>query len=144
MLSFDTNIAVHAAHAASALHGRAFDFVASLGARRDVAVCELMLVELYLKLRNEKIFSKPLGPAQAASFCQTYRGNSAWMLIDSAPVMDDVWRLSAGRGFAFRRIIDARLALTLLHHGVREFATTNEKDFRGFGFDRVWNPLSGS
>ena len=144
MLSFDTNIAVHAANTASPLHGRAYEFIASLGAGRDVAVCELMLVELYLKLRNEKIFSKPLGSAQAVAVCQTYRSNGAWMLIDSAPVMQEVWRLSAGRGFAFRRIIDTRLALTLIHHGVQEFATTNVKDFQGFPFDRVWNPLSGS
>jgi hypothetical protein len=25
--------------------------------------------------------------------------------------------------------------------GVTEFATVNEKDFRSFGFQRVWNPL---
>lgn len=42
---------------------------------------------------------------------------------------------------AFRRIIDARLGLTLLHHGVTEFATTNPKDFTGLSFQRVWNPL---
>jgi toxin-antitoxin system PIN domain toxin len=142
MLSFDTNIAVHAANTASALHSRAYAFVAALGARRDVAVCELMLVELYLKLRNERIFAKPLGAAQAVAVCERYRSHRAWMLIDSAPVMQEVWRLSAARGFAFRRIIDARLALTLVHHGVSEFATTNVKDFQGLGFDRVWNPLA--
>lgn len=36
---------------------------------------------------------------------------------------------------------DTRLALTLLHHGVTEFATVNVQDFKGFGFSRVWNPL---
>lgn len=143
MLSFDTNIAVHAANATSPLHHRAYEFIASLGARSDVAVCELMLVELYLKLRNERIFTKPMTAAQAAAVCQTYRRNRSWMLIDSAPVMDDVWKLSDARGFAFRRIIDARLALALIHHGVREFATTNVKDFQRLGFGRVWNPLSG-
>jgi toxin-antitoxin system PIN domain toxin len=143
MLSFDTNIAVHAANASSSVHRRAYEFIASLGTRRDVAICELMLVELYLKLRNERIFSEPLGAAQAAAVCQAYRSNRGWMLIDFAPVMEQVWKLSAGRSFAFRRIIDARLALTLIHHGINEFATTNVKDFQGFGFDRVWNPLSG-
>jgi len=59
MLSFDTNIAVHAANGASPVHPRAYEFVASLGSQRNVAVCELMLVELYLKLRNEMIFSQP-------------------------------------------------------------------------------------
>ena len=143
MLSFDTNIAVHAANTTSPLHQRAYDFIASLGARGDVGVCELMLVELYLKLRNERIFTTPMTASQAAAVCQTYRRNRSWMLIDSAPVMQEVWRLSSGRAFAFRRIIDARLALTLIHHGVQEFATTNLKDFQGFGFGRMWNPLSG-
>ena len=144
MLSFDTNIAVHAANKASSLHAPAYEFIASLASRGDVAVCELMLVELYLKLRNDKIFANPLTAAQAAAACQVYRSNRAWTLIDSAPVMDNLWQLAAGRSFAFRRIIDARLALTLIHHGVGEFATTNVKDFNGFGFERVWNPLAGT
>ena len=41
-----------------------------------------------------------------------------------------------------RRIYDARLALCLLAHGVREFATVNVKDFAGLGFRRVFNPLA--
>lgn len=49
--------------------------------------------------------------------------------------------LAATADFAIRRIVDARLALTLRHHGVTDFATSNVKDFEGFGFTRVWNPL---
>ena len=56
--------------------------------------------------------------------------------------MPEVWPAAAGPGFARRRIYDARLALTLRHHGVAEFATANVKDFEGFGFTRVWNPLT--
>jgi hypothetical protein len=41
-----------------------------------------------------------------------------------------------------RRIYDIRLALTLRHHGVSHFATVNRRDFKGFGFEKVWNPLS--
>ena len=41
----------------------------------------------------------------------------------------------------YRRIFDIRLALTLLHFGVTDFATTNLKDFEGLGFERIWNPL---
>jgi predicted nucleic acid-binding protein len=39
-------------------------------------------------------------------------------------------------------VVCARLALTLRHHGVTEFATANPRDFQGFGFTRVWNPLT--
>jgi toxin-antitoxin system PIN domain toxin len=141
MLSFDTNIAVYAANAGSPFHDRARDFLQSLATRKDIAVCELVLVELYLKLRNEKIFSRPLTATQAAAVCQAYRKNQAWTLIESAPVMENVWELAAQNNCAFRRIIDLRLAHTLLHHGVTEFATANEKDFVGQGFLRVWNPL---
>ena len=141
MLSFDTNLAVHAANAASPFHGNAVAFIQSLASRKDVAICELVLVELYLKLRNEKIFSRPLGAEKAAAICQAYRRNRAWILIEAGPVMEEVWKQAARKDFAFRRIIDLRLALTLRHHGVTEFATTNEKDFQSAGFSRVWNPL---
>jgi len=48
---------------------------------------------------------------------------------------------AAAPGFARRRVFDARLGLTLLHHGVTEFATANVKDFAGLGFQRVFSPL---
>lgn len=141
MQSFDTNIAVYAANSSAPQHKDAVTFIQSLSQQKDVAVCELVLVELYLKLRNEKIFPCPLSAAQAVAVCQAYRNNRAWSLIEDAPVMADVWPLAATTGFAFRRIIDARLAKTLLHHGVTRFATTNVKDFQGWGFEKVWNPL---
>jgi toxin-antitoxin system PIN domain toxin len=141
MLSFDTNIAEYAANSASPFHPQALDFIQSLVARKDVAICELVLVELYLKLRNEKIFSRPLSAEKAGAVCQSYRKNRSWVLIKSAPVMEEVWRQAAAGQFAFRRIIDLRLALKLCHHGVTEFATANEKDFQSAGFRRIWNPL---
>ena len=141
MISFDTNIAVYAANAASPWHEAARSFIQSLAGRKDVAICELVLVELYLKLRNEKIFPRPLTAPQAAAVCQAYRKNRRWTLIEAAHVMENVWTQAAKAGFAFRRIIDLRLAQTLLHHGVTEFATSNEKDFVGQGFIKVWNPL---
>ena len=39
---------------------------------------------------------------------------------------------------------DSRLALTLRHHGVTDFATRNGAHFAGFGFARVRNPLASS
>jgi hypothetical protein len=38
-------------------------------------------------------------------------------------------------------MIDARIAFTLLHHGITRFATANIKHFKPFGFAEVWNPL---
>ncbi len=122
-------------------HATARRFLESLGTRDDVVVCELMLVELYLKLRNPWLFSKPMDVALAVAWCGQLRDHQGWLLVESAPVMPEVWRLAARKGFTFRRIIDVRLALTLRHHGVTEFATANVKDFEGLGFARVWNPI---
>ncbi len=58
--------------------------------------------------------------------------------------MESVWEAAPTPGIARRRVYDARLAVTLRHHGVLEFATTNVKDFQNFGFGRVWNPLLDS
>jgi hypothetical protein len=56
-------------------------------------------------------------------------------------MMDEVWRLASQPGIGRRVVFDARLAFTLRHHGVTEFATRNHSHFAGFGFSRVWNPL---
>lgn len=100
-----------------------------------------MLVEVYLKIRNARIFASPFSASAAAAYCQAFRANPKWILAGHAPVMDEVWKQSAHKGFAIRKIVDARLALSLRYHGVTRFATANVKDFRGFGFARVWNPL---
>jgi toxin-antitoxin system PIN domain toxin len=141
MLSFDTNLVVYAANMDAPEQALAAAFLNRLGQRRDVVVCDLMLVEVYLKLRNRLILRHPLDAPTASAYCQALRNNANWQVVEAAPVMAEVWRQAATRDFALRRIIDARLALTLRHYGVKEFATTNIKDFKGFGFTRVWSPL---
>ena len=142
MISVDTDILLHAQNADCPEHGPARAFLEDIGGRQDVAICELVLVELYLLLRNPAVLSEPLGPAEAAEMCRGYRENPRWRLIESAPVMETVWGAAGDAGFARRRIIDLRLALTLQHHGVTDLATANVKDFEGLGFARVWNPVA--
>ncbi|OYU97999.1 MAG: VapC toxin family PIN domain ribonuclease, partial [Verrucomicrobiales bacterium VVV1] len=101
------------------------------------------LVEFYMALRNPAILEPPLDAAAAAAECQNFRAHPHWALAENAEVMTRVWRDAAAAGFARRRIIDVRLARTLLAHGVTDFATVNERDFEGLGFGRVWNPLAG-
>ena len=142
MISIDTNILLYAQNADCPEHGPAIDFVSAAGGRGDVVICELVLVELYVLLRNPAVLARPLKSRQAVEVCQTYRTNPLWRLVESAPVMERVWELAARGTFARGRIFDARLALTLQQHGVTEMATANTKDFEGLGFDRVWNPLA--
>ena len=141
MTSFDTNIVVHSANGDSPHHAPAREFLEEAASRRDIAIAEIMLVEVFLKLCSAKIFRNPMSPAEAGRYCQALRNNRNWRLVESAPVMDDVWTWTQRSNFAFRRIIDIRLGLTLRHAGVNEFATGNPKDFQGLGFRKIWNPL---
>jgi toxin-antitoxin system PIN domain toxin len=141
MISLDTNIVVHSANEDSPHFSAARGFLRELAERDDVVICELMLVEVFLKLCNSKIFKNPMSPMMAGAYCDRLRQNRKWRLVESAPVMASVWKWTRRKDFAFRRIIDLRLGLTLQHHGVEEFATTNGKDFHSLGFRRVWNPL---
>lgn len=145
MISFDTNLLLYSLNQDCPEHLPARAFFNSLppipGA---VAVCELVLVELYVLLRNPAVLAKPLSAPEAANIIQTFRQHPRWTLLDSisdSSVMDEVWKIAAQPDIGRRIIFDARLAFTLKHHGVTEFATRNETHFSGFGFDRVWNPL---
>ncbi len=141
-ISFDTNIAVYACNDGCPEQELAVQFLESLALRQDVVISEFMLVELYLKLRNAKIFQNPMTAPEAALICQSFRSNANWELVSECPVMDEVWKQAAKKDFAIRRIVDLRLALSLLRWGVTDFATSNLKDFDGVGFTRVWNPLT--
>jgi len=64
--------------------------------------------------------------------------------LDYEPIVaDKLWKWASTTKSGFRDIIDARLALTLRHHGVTRFATANVKYFQDFGFTEVWNPITG-
>jgi len=142
VISVDTNILLYAYNQDCQEHRPAFDFLTACSKRDDVALCELVLVELYILLRNPTVIAEPLSAEQAADACGTYRRHPRWRLLENAPVMDRVWTMAGQPGFARRRIFDARIALTLIHHGVTEFATANIKHFADLGFSRVWNPLT--
>lgn len=141
MISIDTNILLYAINASCPEHASARRFLTELANEREVVLAELVLVELYLLLRNPAVVAKPLGSADAVAVCEGLRSQPHWRLVDAAPIMDRVWQAAKADGFARRRIIDVRLALTLQHHGVTDFATRNVADFADLGFQRVWSPV---
>ncbi|MDN5871766.1 MAG: PIN domain-containing protein [Nitrococcus sp.] len=144
MISLDTNLLLYAFNGDCEEHAASNRFLHECACRDDVAICELVLVEFYQLLRNPAVLLKPCEAAEAVELCQSLRNNPRWALIDSAPIMDQVWKLAARQSTSRRWIFDARIALTLLHHGVTEFATRNSRDFDGFGFKRVWDPTAES
>lgn len=141
MIGIDTNILLHALNAEASEHDRASRFLESLVDSTEVVIVELVLVELYVLLRNPAVFSDVFSAEEAVDIIQSFRSNSRWKVVENAPVMKNVWKIASEKGFARRKIFDLRLALTLQHHGVKQFATANVKDFKDIGFDKVWNPL---
>ena len=146
MISIDTNLLFHACNADSPDHEAALQFVTENSSNRQCVISELVLVELYRLLRNPVVLTRPLPAPDAASVIQSFRHHPNWAItgfppLSSKSIHDRLWAVAALPGFAYRRIYDARLALSLQHFGVTDFATANVKDFDGLGFNRVWNPL---
>jgi toxin-antitoxin system PIN domain toxin len=142
MISFDTNILFAALESSARGHSQARDLLIEYEGNERVALCELVLLELYCLLRNSAVVRKPLPAESAVAVIQELRHHRRWRVIDyAAEVADKVWVHSSKPGFAFRRIYDVRIALTLRHHGVTDFVTGNTADFQGFGFRRLWDPL---
>jgi uncharacterized protein len=142
MRSCDTNILFYACHSGCAEHLPAREYLQKVAADTDFLICELVLAELYVLLRNPKLVDKPMSSAEAAQVCRYFRENPSWGIIDyPGGLMDRIWVLSAAADFGYREIFDARLALTLRHHGVTEFATRNTAHFMRYGFEQLINPI---
>ncbi|MEY2880172.1 MAG: ribonuclease VapC24, partial [Verrucomicrobiota bacterium] len=124
----------------------AFAWLTSIQHDEHVAISEFILAELYGLLRNPAVLRHPLDADDAVEVIQTYRRHPRWRLIgfplESRPLHDLLWQKARATDFAFRRLYDARSALTMVTQGVKEFATANVKDFAGMGFQRVWNPIA--
>jgi toxin-antitoxin system PIN domain toxin len=142
MISFDTNILFAALEYSAPGHARAREFLSSYGKDKRVVLCELVLVELYCLLRNPVLGKNPLSAGDAVNAIQKLRHHRVWRTVDYSPdIAQKVWEAASNAGFAYRKIYDTRIALSLRHHGVTEFATRNTADFQGFGFRRVWDPM---
>jgi len=146
MLSIDSNLLLYAFNTASPWHEAAHAWIDSLQSEEHVAISEFILAEFYGLLRNPAVLKHPLSAGEAVDVIQTYRTHPRWRLIgfpaESRGLHDALWQKARASGFAFRRIYDARSALTMTAQGVTEFATVNVKDYEGFGFRRVWNPIA--
>jgi len=143
MIGIDTNLLLYSLNPASEWHDRAVSFLRqNFGVPSvRIAIADYVLVELYIHLRNPAVMAHPLSAVAARALVISYWKIPNVMRIENAPIMGEVWALAGGKNFARRRIFDARLALTLRHNGVPHLATSNVKDFQGWGFEKVWNPL---
>ena len=143
MNSLDTNILFYSLnedcpeHAAcQALVGKA------LVSPHEWIVADQAWFELYRLLRNRQILSQPLSASEAAEKVDWFRRHSGWARCAWEPFLREKLKpLWAAESFPARRTFDLILALTLKTQGVTEFFTRNTRDFEGYGFFTVTNPL---
>lgn len=148
MLSIDTNLLFYAFATDKPEHLGTKAWLDELHENSDIVISELVLVEFYRLLRNPTVHRNPKSPAAATAVIQRYRAHPRWRIVgfprDDQTLHEDLWRIAARPGFAYRRIYDARLALSLRAHGVTRFATRNVADFHDLGFREVFDPLAAT
>jgi toxin-antitoxin system PIN domain toxin len=146
MISCDTNILFATLDSRSKHHEAATVFLKSWMESDRFGLCELVLLELYVLLRNPAVTTQPYSAPVAVEVIRRFRSHPRWSVFDypgpQAGIMNQLWTQASVASFPYKKVFDTRLALTLRHHGVTDFATRNVKDFQGFGFKKVWDPLA--
>jgi len=143
MISCDTNILVYALNSSAPEHSRASRFIAKHLVNREFVLSEFVLFELYVLLRNPKVFMRPLIAHEAVEQIIELKSNPYWTIVKGTnDVSDFVWTVAALDAFPRRAIFDARLAFSLWQEGVTLFATRNVSDFTRFEVFEVFDPIS--
>ena len=145
MKSLDTNILVYALNADCSEHQHAAVVLqTALDAPQDWIMADQMYLEVYKALRNPRILGRPYGAEDAFSKVKMLRDQCG---IRRCCYADTVWEQLATRiqrpDFPYQRTHDAVLAETLLKAGVQTLYTRNTKDFEGYGFATLVNPIDG-
>ncbi len=139
--AIDTNILLYSLNSDAPEYQAARAFLDRRKFDPSTVLSELVLVELYVLLRNPIVVPQSLSAPAAGAVIERFRRHPRWQLLDhDRNVMSDLWALASAPGFGRNRIFDARLALGLLRAGVTCIATRNTKHFDGMGLDLL-NPI---
>jgi uncharacterized protein len=143
MNSLDTNILIYASNEDVPEHVKAQKLVAELLAvPGEWIIADQVLIEFYRALRNPSVFQIPATAPEAWEMVNFYREEAG---CQRCCFELEMWRrleqhLKSSR-FEAKRTFDAVLAVTLISNTVQVFYTRNTKDFRGFGFRSIVNPI---
>jgi toxin-antitoxin system PIN domain toxin len=143
MNSLDTNILIYASNQDAPEHLKAQKLVGELLAvPSEWIIADQVLIEFYRALRNPAVFERPASAPEAWEIVKFYREEAGcqrccfelqmWLPLE--PHLKS-------RHFEAKRTFDAVLAITLISNTVDVFYTRNAKDFKGFGFRSVVNPI---
>lgn len=143
MKGVDTNILIYAFNTGSPFHGKASAVMKEIcSAPGEWMIADQVLWEYYRVLRNAKLLPHPCSAEEAANQIRFIREELgvACCAYDTK-LYSEVIAILGKPKFAAQRTHDVVLAVTLRHHGVTEFYTSNTKNFSDLGFKRVINPI---
>lgn len=141
MIALDTNVLVSLLVERSQHHENSTRWLSTV--HQPLATTETNVVEWLRIVTHPRIFPDPttLRPALALfrDFCESYglrvlRDQEQWWDALPSLAMPEEWV----RG---NDVFDARVALCLRYHGVREIAT-RDADFTKYSFLRIVNPVA--
>lgn len=146
MNSLDTNILIYAVNSGCKEHAEAKRiYELMLQDATEWILSDQVLFEFYRGLRSAKILERPLDHRQAIQQIEFLREDSG---VQHCAYETTFWE-DLMKGFSksetkSSHIFDRVLAVTLRQNGVKTFYTRNTKDFSGFGFEAIVNPIDGS
>lgn len=145
MNSLDTNILIYAVNSGCHEHAAAKRiYEAMLEAPQDWILSDQVLFEFYRGLRNPRILERPLDHRKALRQIEFLREESGVLhCAYETTFWPDLMKGFSKDPSKASHIFDRVLAVTLRQQGVTTFYTRNTKDFRGFGFKSVVNPIDG-
>lgn len=142
----DTSLLFYAHNTSVSQHSAARDFVESrvlAVGKEQFVVSHQTLCELFAALTNSILLPRPLTTVQAWEVCRVYLNHPLIQKIAyEPPVMEIIESLLRDRPQRGKRLFDLKLAATLRYHRVGRLYTYNTKDFAGYDFLTVKNPLS--
>ena len=100
MISCDTNILFYLSNKDCPEHPVALKFINEYVESEEFILCELVLVELYVLLRNPKLLNRPLKASDAVNLVQGFRSNPYWRIVDyPGNLMNDILERASSAHF---------------------------------------------
>jgi predicted nucleic acid-binding protein len=143
-LGIDTDVLVNWAMAGAPHHLAARRFVErQVAAGRQLGITPQVVFEFIHIVSDPRRFEKPLPMDRAVDIAREIWDAPETVRLAPPPAMlHRALELLRSLGLGRKRILDTALAATLENAGVDQLATYNVKDFEGFGFERVFDPLA--
>ena len=143
MNSLDTNILIYASNQDVPEYAKAQRLVGELlAAAGDWIIADQVLIEFYRALRNPVVFQRPASASDAWGMVNFYREEAGCQrCCFELEMWHRLERHLQSNRFEAKRTFDAVLAVTLISNTVDVFYTRNTRDFRGFGFRSIVNPI---